>query len=108
MGKEEPERFQADDATGKQLLTAILDRVGLPVRPCYCRGDVMRILGVKRQTFSRMVNYYDEYPDGRIAKPWMLDSFRIFSHCRVTFDDLTAWLERNREKALERIHKNDD
>jgi hypothetical protein len=55
-----------------------------------------------------MVNYYDEYPDGRIAKPWMLDSFRIFSHCRVTFDDLTAWLERNREKALERIHKNDD
>ncbi|MDX9710435.1 MAG: hypothetical protein RBT64_12865 [Trichloromonas sp.] len=108
MGKEEPERFQADDAPGEQLLTAILERVGLPVRPCYCRGEALRILGIKRGAFSRMVNFYNEYPDGRIVKPWMLDSFLILGHHRVSFPDLAAWLERNPERARERARKNDD
>ena len=95
-----------ETASQHQKLDGMLAAAGLPKRPSYNRSEVCRILHISERTFWRYVVNYDLDPlSGQSRHPWSLDSYMTRGHYRVRYDELVAWMSRNR--TYERINAPD-
>jgi hypothetical protein len=83
-------------ATGTKILDGMLAASGLPRRASYNKIEVCLLLHISERTFWRYV-----CAEGRRA-PWMLESFKIRGHYRISYDALAAWLARNQTCARTR------
>jgi hypothetical protein len=81
----------------EQKITGMLAAAQLPVKASYTRAEVCQILGISVRTFWRMVTGYEVDP-GTAAPvhPATLDSYMTRGHHRVRYDELVAYLARNR------------
>lgn len=87
----------------EQKLKGMLAAAQLPVKASYVREQVCAILGISDRTFYRYVSMHEIDPKSAApVHPWTLDSYMTRGHHRVRYDELVAYLERNR--TYERKH----
>lgn len=86
----------------EEKLKGMLAAAQLPRKASYNPGEVCKILGISESTFWRLLNQYERDERGNLRRPDCLDSTKLTSHRRVTFDELVAFLYRN--NSYERAH----
>jgi hypothetical protein len=86
-----------DREVAEEKLNGMLAAAGLPVKASYVREQVCAILGISARTFYRYVSLHELDPDSSAPMyPWTLDSYMTRGHHRVRYDELVAYLARNR------------
>jgi len=79
----------------ERKLKANLALVDLPTRTSYRKGEVCRILGISSSTFWRLLKACERDEEGRLRRPYCLDSTVLRTQRRVSYVELVDFLRRN-------------
>lgn len=78
-------------------LNRMLKVAGIPIKSSYNAGEVCRILGISSTTFWRKTEKFELCPrTGMPMHPDALDSYILGTNKRVSYDELSDYLARNR------------